>query len=51
MYVFCNRRRDMLKMLLFDEQGYCLLAKRMDKGTFTLTADGDGSSRTPPRVC
>jgi transposase len=41
MYVFCNRRRDMLKVLFFDQQGYCLLAKRMDKGTFKLTADGD----------
>jgi transposase len=41
MYVFCNRRRDMLKVLFFDRQGYCLLAKRMDKGTFKLVADGD----------
>jgi transposase len=41
MYVFCNRRRDMLKVLFFDQQGYCLLVKRMDKGTFGLKAEGD----------
>jgi transposase len=37
MYVFCNRRRDMVKVLFFDQQGLCLLVKRMDKGTFQFT--------------
>lgn len=41
MYIFCNRRRDMVKVLFYDQQGFCLLAKRMDKGTFTFTvSDG-----------
>lgn len=34
MYIFCNRRRDMVKVLFYDQQGLCLLVKRMDKGTF-----------------
>ncbi len=44
MYVFRNRRADMLKILFFDQQGYCLLAKRMDRHTFKLTANADSST-------
>lgn len=43
MYVFTNRRHDMLKVLFFDTQGFCLLAKRMDKGTFKLKPGSDVS--------
>jgi transposase len=38
--VFRNRRGDMLKALFFDQQGYCLLAKRLCRGTFRVTLDG-----------
>lgn len=38
MYIFCNRRRDMVKVLFYDQQGLCLLMKRMDKGTFRFNA-------------
>jgi len=41
MYIFCNRRRDMMKVLFYDRQGLCLLAKRMDKGTFQFTVADD----------
>ena len=36
LFVFRNRRSDMLKILFFDQGGYCLLAKRLDHGTFRL---------------
>lgn len=34
LYIFRNRRGDMLKALFFDRHGYCLLAKRLEKGSF-----------------
>jgi transposase len=39
LYVFRNKRGDMVKALFFDQQGYCLLAKRLSKGTFKVLVD------------
>ena len=36
MFVFRNRRGDMLRILFFDSQGFCLLTKRLEKGTFVV---------------
>ena len=32
--VFCNKRRDRLKVLWFDINGYCLLYKRLHRARF-----------------
>lgn len=46
LFVFINRPKTHMKVLFFDRSGFCLLYKRLEKGTFQLPAVGpDGSPR------
>jgi transposase len=40
MYVFFNRRGTILKLIMWDRTGYCLFAKRLEHGRFTLPGEG-----------
>ena len=46
-HVFCfiNRRRTLMKTLVFDRTGYCIFYKRLARGTFQLPAFEEGATR------
>jgi transposase len=44
-YVFINRRRTQVKLLAFEEGGYCIWSKRLEAGRFAPPSGGGLSKR------
>ena len=40
MFVFINRRGTLIKTIYWDRTGFCLFAKRLERGRFRLPGDG-----------
>jgi transposase len=47
LYVFLNQRRFMAALLWYDGSGWCVLKKRLSKGTFQALDAPPGSTRLP----
>lgn len=40
MFLFINRKRTLTKIVFWDRTGWCVLAKRLERGTFELRGSG-----------
>lgn len=47
MFIFCNKRRSGLKILLYDGQGYWLFMKRLSQGRFCWWPDVGAECKMP----
>ena len=45
-FIFLNKRRNQLKLLCWDKDGFCVYHKRLEKGTFELPASADATSKS-----
>lgn len=42
LFVFINRRATQIRILFWERDGYCILMKRLEAGTFSRIASADG---------
>ena len=50
LYLFFNRRRDCVKMLLWEGDGFVIWYKRLEAGTFAVPGPGPLCAGAPPRA-
>jgi transposase len=48
LFLFCNKRRHLLKILYWDRTGYCMWLKRLEKDRFPWPKDGSEVQQIDP---
>jgi len=48
-FIFMNRRRNQMKLLVWDRTGFVLFYKRLERGTFELPAEARNEASTALR--
>lgn len=50
-YVFLNRQRSLVKLLVWDRSGWAIWSKRLERGSYELPrSEGDGASLSWPEL-
>lgn len=49
LFLFCGRRRDRIKVLLWEENGFLLLYKRLERGGYNWPRTGDEAKELSPQ--
>lgn len=49
-FIFINRRRTQIKILVFEEGGYCVWSKRLEQGLFATLGSIDSDKRSLTRT-
>ena len=49
-FIFINRRRTQIKILVFEEGGYCVWSKRLEQGLFATLGAIDSDKRSLSRT-
>jgi transposase len=50
LFVFLNRRADQSQILFFDRTGFCIVKKRLERGTFRVVRSADNDATTHVEV-
>ena len=45
LYLFANKRRDRVKVLYWDREGFAIWSKRLEEGSYVMPAANDGEAR------